>query len=707
MVTIPSFKELLSIQTPMEVIFSPKGDKIAYIVEFPNWKDNRFEKVCYVYYIKENQSYRLNKMNSDVSNLRWFSDDSLAMLLKNFDDKEPKNELFLYENLIGDGLKVSNAEKDITSFECYLNGFVYKSQEEAKKKKAILDNFGDVVQTEQEKSKDSLFFIDLSITKKFFNEQLQTIKTDDYEESQHSFPKLNLTTLFPDRYTIENFFVSNDKNRIFINCRLKDDLIFGEEKTVFVIDGDVGASLQIFQSEKASEKLEKKQLSKENSISIKNLNLSQINLPKGSSILQTSKAGDEILIDYHVSGENYFYLQKDVWILNLNDLDYSDSQTIINNMKCLTDSIDQDIQKIKWVQNRIFFHYYDHCNGIITIFDTETEIYTRITTEDHFDFYDFDVSKNFDICAIGSNSTNYTNIIFLQNKNNTYNSHFVIKNNLDQDLLGSSEVISWESKDGAIIEGVLRKPTNFDPKKKYRLVLIVHGGPTWISRLEPLGFNDKGYYPTIQFINNDILVLKPNYRGSIGRGADFMKLNVDNLGVGDLWDIESGVDYLISQGFVDEQKVGCMGWSQGGYISAFATTNSNKFKAISVGAGISDWYTYYISTDIRQFTKHYLHGHPYENRQSYLKTSPMTNISHAKTPTLIQHGSADARVPYSNATELFRSLKELGIQVELFTYPNMPHGIHKPKENRALVSQNFHWFMHHLKDEPLIFFEDQ
>jgi len=101
---------------------------------------------------------------------------------------------------------------------------------------------------------------------------------------------------------------------------------------------------------------------------------------------------------------------------------------------------------------------------------------------------------------------------------------------------------------------------------------------------------------------------------------------IDNLGIGDLWDIESGIDFLVEKGFIDEKKVGCMGWSQGGYISAFATTHSEKFAAISVGAGISSWYTYHIGTDIRQFTQHYLSSLPHENMPIYEKTSAMVKI---------------------------------------------------------------------------------
>ena len=144
-----------------------------------------------------------------------------------------------------------------------------------------------------------------------------------------------------------------------------------------------------------------------------------------------------------------------------------------------------------------------------------------------------------------------------------------------------------------------------------------------------------------------------------------------------------------------------MGWSQGGYISAFLTASSDRFVAISVGAGISDWATYYYNTDITPFTINYLGNDPAEDPEIYSKTSPMSYIKTAKTPTLIQHGELDRRVPIANAYELRQGLENRGVKVEMVVYKGFGHGINKPKSMRAVMQHNLSWFNHYVWGDPL------
>jgi dipeptidyl aminopeptidase/acylaminoacyl peptidase len=263
---------------------------------------------------------------------------------------------------------------------------------------------------------------------------------------------------------------------------------------------------------------------------------------------------------------------------------------------------------------------------------------------------------------------------------------------------GSREVISWESEDGAEIEGVLYKPEGYDPARRHPLLVVIHGGPTGTSRptLVP-----SYVYPILHWLAKGAVVLEPNYRGSAGYGEAFRSLNVRNLGVGDMWDVMSGVEHLVDMGVADPDRMGAMGWSQGGYISAFLTTNTDAFGAISVGAGISNWMTYYVNTDIHPFTRQYLKATPWEDPEIYARTSPMTNILRASTPTLIQHGEFDQRVPIPNAYELYQGLQDVGVETKLVVYEGFGHGINRPKELLAAVWHNWRWFGKHIWGEDI------
>ena len=258
--------------------------------------------------------------------------------------------------------------------------------------------------------------------------------------------------------------------------------------------------------------------------------------------------------------------------------------------------------------------------------------------------------------------------------------------------LGTSEVVHWTSRDGARIEGVLRKPQGWKPGTRRPLLVVIHGGPTGVSR--PTRFAATYVYPIEHWLAKGALVLEPNYRGSAGYGAAFRALNVRNLGVGDAWDVVSGIESLARAGLADSNRVGVMGWSQGGYISAFlATHEAKRFRAISVGAGISDWMTYYVNTDITPFTHQYLKATPWDDPEIFAKTSPITTVREgAGCPVLIQHGGADARVPTPDARELYRALVDVGVEAKLTVFPGFGHGLNKPKALRAALEENRDWF---------------
>ncbi len=355
----------------------------------------------------------------------------------------------------------------------------------------------------------------------------------------------------------------------------------------------------------------------------------------------------------------------------------------------LTSSFDEDVGAVAWLPQGIVFVAWQGVRRRPFLLDPSTRRIRELPAEP-VSVWSLTFSEDGTVVAMtGEDPTSLTEVYRADTRRWRGQRLTDMSAQLADWPLGTSEVVTWTSEDGATIEGVLRKPADYDPSRRYPLLVTIHGGPAGISVPSALS----GYvYPHLQWLNRGALVLEPNYRGSAGYGEDFRRLNVRNLGVGDAWDVLSGVDALIERGMVHPDSLGAMGWSQGGYISAFLTTTSDRFRAISVGAGISDWVTYYVNTDIHPFTRQYLRATPWEDPEIYATTSPMTYITQATTPTLIQHGELDRRVPIPNAYMLYQGLQDMGVPVELVVFQGFGHGINKPKEQLAALWQNWQWF---------------
>jgi dipeptidyl aminopeptidase/acylaminoacyl peptidase len=366
--------------------------------------------------------------------------------------------------------------------------------------------------------------------------------------------------------------------------------------------------------------------------------------------------------------------------------------------RLLAAAFDEDAELLDWLPDGIYFSGFQKTAYHLFRLDPESGAFRRVSAPDGLLAGGFSLTTDARRVAFTAGSPSTMSEVFVSGTQPFAPTRLTdLSAQLAGLELGTREVVSWKSRDGALIEGVLIKPAGFDPAKKYPLLCVIHGGPTGIDR--PV-VSDFRYYPSDMWAARGALVLKVNYRGSAGYGERFRTLNYGNLGLGDAWDVLSGIDSLVARGFVDPGRLGCMGWSQGGYISAFlATHDAARFKAISVGAGISDWMTYYVNTDITPFTRQYLKATPWDDPEIYAKTSPITYIKQAKTPTLIQHGATDQRVPLPNAYELYRGLLDNHVPTKLIVYQGfggIGHGPSKPKSHRATMQHNLEWFDQYL-----------
>lgn len=366
------------------------------------------------------------------------------------------------------------------------------------------------------------------------------------------------------------------------------------------------------------------------------------------------------------------------------------------NIQSLTDAFDEDPNLIAWTRAGLFFSASQRTWSYLFDLNPATRQASKHAVRDQWIGSGFSLTPDgASVAFIGSGPTDFPDVYIAPVQTMAAKKVSDTAAQAGTWPKHAREVVRWKSQDGAEIEGVLHKPADFQAGRRYPLLVVIHGGPTGVSR--PVPYGSVGYYPIDAFLSKGALVLEPNYRGSAGYGEKFRSLNVRNLGIGDAWDVLSGIDALVQQGLVDGARVGSMGWSQGGYISAFLTTrHADRFRAISVGAGISDWMTYYVNTDIHPFTRQYLKATPWDDPKIYADTSPMTYIKQARTPTLIQHGSEDPRVPIPNAFQLYQGLRDQNVPVQLSVFKGFGHGLTKPKANRAAMQQNLDWFTKYL-----------
>jgi len=256
--------------------------------------------------------------------------------------------------------------------------------------------------------------------------------------------------------------------------------------------------------------------------------------------------------------------------------------------------------------------------------------------------------------------------------------------------LAKSEVITWTSFDGTEIEGILCYPLNYEEGKRYPLLLSIHGGPSDVYIRNFTAGPD--FYPLQAFQAKGFFVLRPNPRGSSGYGWQFRYANFSDWGGADYQDLMTGVDYLINKGLVDPERLGSMGWSYGGYMTAWITTQTNRFKAAAVGAGVINLFSFTGTTDILGFIPSYFEGELWERGDVYRAHSPLHNIANATTPTLILHGEADFRVPVTQGYELYHALKRKGVEVEMIVYPGVGHWPQQPKPVLQIMNHHLEYF---------------
>jgi dipeptidyl aminopeptidase/acylaminoacyl peptidase len=681
---VQSLEEGISLKLIGRPTMSPDGRYVAYDVRGTNWKDNEFVRQLWLINASTGRAIQLTRGKKSAGEAEWSPDgrwlaftterESSAVepapAEKKDEKKEEKKEgekeseasakpaarqIWIISPEGGEAWQLTKAETDIGQYHWSKDSRSIAFTATAPESKASKDR----------KEKYSEFDV---FEKDYRQSQLWSVNVSEAEKN--CLPTAAKRLITDLSLNINSFQWSPDSTRIAFAATANPMLAYSGEEDIYLLDLSQTGSVKKI-----------------------------VALPGPDSSPMFSPDGKQLAFGTALAQPYYYYSNGHIATVDLATV-LAKPATSPAEVHDLTARFDEDPYPIDWSPDGIYFAAQQKTSAHLFRLNPVTGDLQRITAPDSFLIEGISFTKDFKMFAFTAEDSSHMTELFVAQVSPFAPRKLTDMTSQVKDwTLGTVEVISWKSQDGAEIEGILHKPADYDPSKRYPLLVVIHGGPTGTS--QPTLSPEEYAYPVQKFLAKGAIVLEPNYRGSAGYGGTFRALNVRNLGVGDMWDVMSGIDNLIRKGIADPGRLGAMGWSQGGYISAFLTTHTDRFKAISAGAGISDWMTYYVSTDITPFTRQYLHATPWDDPDVYAKTSPITTIKQAKTPTLIQLGSNDKRVPVPDSFELYRGLQDQGVESRLQLFTGFGHGINKPKSLRALQQSNLDWFSQYIWNEPI------
>lgn len=638
---VPTVDDLISIKSVGGVSIAPEGKRVAYTISETDFKRDAFITHIWVADSATGKKIQLTRGDKSCSNPHWSPDGQWLAFTS--DRGGDKSQIYAIAPDGGEAMLLTKSETGVGSFAWSPDGKTIAFISTASNKDAAKNR------------KEQLG--DFEIVRKEYNHS--HVWTIDAAEAMKT-PQAGQERTKGKEFSVGGFSWSPDSTKIALSATVNPDFIQGGTADIYVLDLKANATKKI------------------------------VSQPGPDTNPRWSPDGTRIAFQSAMGKKLFYHTNARLAVVPAEG----------GPPRSISGEFDENPFLIDWKADGIYFAALQKTASHVFRIDLDSGKFSRLTSPDSLMAGAVSLSHDGRTIAFTASSPTSLSEVFVSDVQN-----FAPRKLTDMTeqtkpfFLGTSEIISWKSQDGTTIEGVLTKPANWSPEKKRPLLCVIHGGPTGIDR--PTLLHGTRYYPIDIWAGRGAMVLRVNYRGSAGYGEKFRQLNIRNLGVGDAWDVLSGVDHLIKQGWVDPAKVGCMGWSQGGYISAFLTASSDRFCAISVGAGISNWATYYYNTDITPFTIQYLGKDPIVDPAIYQKTSPMSYIQKARTPTLIQHGENDRRVPIANAYELRQGLEDRGVKVEMIVYRGYGHGITKPRSMRAVMQHNLAWFNHYIWGDVL------
>ena len=649
----PTIDDLLKIKSIRDARISPDGKWVAYTVRETDFEQDAFILQIWLVNTDIGEKFQITRGKKSAKNPEWSPDGKwLTFTSRRIDGK---NQIFAIQPFGGEAIQLTNAEKGVSSYKWSPDGklIAFTSSEpeyqEIKDRKGYMGNY-QVIRNEYQHTHIWTFEFTDALEKP--TSGMQRTKGKDFSICDWGV----------------NMSWSPDGTGIAFSAAINPDPIQEKSYDIYILNLEDNTVKKI------------------------------VDMPGPDMDPHWSPDGSKILFSTYFTPELYFAHNVELAVVPAGG----------GKPRSLTDNFDENAYFVNWNNDGIYFAANQKTSSHLFRLDPFSNNISRITVPDNiiagsisvFGDHSFSLTRDGKKMAFIASSPKSIREIYVSDVNNFSPKQLTdMTKQIDNFILGTPEVIFWKSKDDTPIEGVLIKPAEFDSTKKHPLLCLLHGGPAAVDR--PTLLTLTRYYPIYTWNARGALILLVNYRGSTGYGEDFRRLLVRHIGDDEAEDVLSGVDYLINKGWVDSKKIGCMGWSHGGIMTAFFTTSSDRFVATSVGACISNWLTGYYDTVFPLFTATYMGAVPVDDPEIYQKSSAIFYIDKARTPTLIQHGEHDVYCSTANSYELYRSLKDKGVPVEFVIYKGFAHSITKPKAQRAVMWHNLVWFNHYIWGDPL------
>jgi dipeptidyl aminopeptidase/acylaminoacyl peptidase len=509
--TIDQSLEMGSVGSPK---ISPDGKRVVYEQTRTNWDANAFETDLWVADVAKGERHQLTTSGHSCNPAEWSPDGKWIAFASDRPGSLPKSpaekkQIWIMPADGGEAQQLTKMEKGVGGFEWAPDSRRIAFSAESPEPKPLKDrkeSFGDYHVIHSDYEMVHLWLVELP-------------KIDDAGRVSAVTEPKQLTK--ENSFSVEEFSFSPDGTRIAFSAAKDPDLISSMSKDIYVVTVADGAVKKI------------------------------VDTPGPDSDPHWSPDGKQIAYVTSNGAKYFFYANGKIAVVDANG----------GKPRVVSEAFDEDPDLQKWGPEGIYFSGLEKMSSSLYLLDAASGKVKKMAMPGSEIAGSFTFSKDFKHVAYRGAGANAFAEIYASELGGGAAAKLT---NAGAQVAGFTvakrEVVRWKSGDGTEIEGVLYKPADFSTAKKYPLLVVIHGGPTGIDM--PFVNADR-YYPIERFVAKGALVLRPNYRGSAGYGEKFRALNVRNLGVGDYADVISGVDYLIAQGYVDKDRVGSMGWSEG------------------------------------------------------------------------------------------------------------------------------------------------